>query len=202
MMRRMTLLRRRPDISREAFSAQWAGPHAVIAKAYRGLAKYTQNHVVERLDDAPRDTFGADGMAELWFENAGALTAALGSDVADRLIEDEPRFLDGVTGMILDEADLDDGTGGIKVIVLGRRRPGARVVAAPPEAATYNSAAGVSSTYGREKLWSVPVPPDTVLVARFADLAAAREVIAQRAWPAMLGFDAWHAYHVREVRVV
>lgn len=202
MMRRMTLLRRRPDMSAERFSAHWAGPHAVIAKAYKGLEKYTQNHVVERLDGAPVDHFSTDGMAELWFPDAGALNTALGSDVADRLIEDEPRFLDGVTGMILGGAPLDDGAGGVKVIVLARRKPGASPVADPLAGMTYASAATVASTYGRDKLWHVPEPPDTVLVARFTDAETARKVIGAGAWPALGGLAVWNAYHVREVRVV
>jgi uncharacterized protein (TIGR02118 family) len=202
MMRRMTLLRRRADMSAERFSAHWAGPHAVIAKAYNGLEKYTQNHVVERLDGAPVDHFSTDGMAELWFPDGGVLQAALGSDVADRLIEDEPRFLDGVTGMILGDAPIDDGVGGVKVIVLGRRKPGDSPSASPVAGVTYASAASVVSTYGRDKLWRVPEPPDTVLVARFTDIETARKVIGARSWPALAGLAVWNAYHVREVRVV
>lgn len=202
MMRRMTLLRRRPDVPREVFRAHWAGPHAVIAKNYPGLLKYTQNHVVQRLDAAAQDAYATDGMAELWFPDGDALKAASASGVTSQLIEDEPRFLDGVTGMILGDAALDDGSGGVKVIVLGRRRAGSQVLADVVDGMTYASTASVASTWHRETLWSLPTPPDTVVVARFVSLDAARDTVAKATWSPLAALEAWHAYHVDEVRVV
>jgi uncharacterized protein (TIGR02118 family) len=200
MSRRMTLLRRRSDVPPAAFGAHWAGPHAEIARRYPGLAKYTQNHVEQRLDPALDDAFRCDGMAELWFPGQGAMHAALGSSVTAELIADEPRFLDGVSGLLLGQADLDDGTGGTKVIVLGRANHAAAT--GGPAGALHASAARVESTWVRPALWSVPNPPDTVLVGRFIDLPTARAALDPVIWPALAGLGLWHAYHVREVRVV
>ena len=202
LSRRMTLLRRRPSVPPDAFGAHWAGPHAEIARVYPGLVKYTQNHVEQRIDPAPTDAFECDGMAELWFPGQSAMQAALTSPVTNALIEDEPRFLDGVTGMLLGQADLDDGVGGVKIIVLGRTRAGATVDPANPRQATHGSAAGVLSTWSRPALWSIPEPPDIVLVGRFADAATAEAALNAAAWPALAALDIWHAYRVREVHVV
>ncbi len=202
LSRRMTLLRRRPSVPPQAFGAHWAGPHAEIARVYPGLVKYTQNHVEQRIDPAPTDAFECDGMAELWFPGQSAMRAALTSPVTNALIEDEQRFLDGVTGMLLDEADLDDGRGGVKIIVLGRTRAGATVDATAPTQATHGSTARVVSTWSRPALWSIPEPPDTVLVARFADAPAAHAALNPTAWPALGALAMWHAYRVREVHVV
>lgn len=198
--RRMTLLRRRPDIAPAAFSEHWAGPHALIARRYPGLLKYVQNHVEQRLDPAPVDSFQCHGMAELWFADRAAIATAQGSSTAQALIEDEPRFLDGVTGMLLGTATLDDGEGGIKIIVLGRGGTGAPDTG--PADAFAVSRARVMETWSRPALWSVPEPPDTVLVARFSSAAAASAALDPAAWPALSGLSVWHAYQVREIRVV
>lgn len=202
MMRRMTLIRRRRDTSPADFSAHWAGPHAEIARHYPGLAKYTQNHVTERLDAAAVDAFEIDGMAELWFPDAAAMQAATGSDVTRQLIEDEPRVFDGITGLILGEAEQDDGSGGVKVIVVGRRKLGVSFGADLTEGMTYASAAVVQDVFRRQTLWSLPTPPDTIAVGRFVDLDAARKVVAKAEWAPLAAMQTWHAYAVREVRVV
>jgi uncharacterized protein (TIGR02118 family) len=202
MMRRMTLLRRNPAISAEEFSVHWAGPHAKIARNFQGLAKYTQNHVVQRLDAAPQDTYATDGLAELWFPSEESMRAALASPVIAQLTEDEPRFLSGVTRLILEEAPLGDGEAGVKVIVLGNRKPGASLTAEREPTMTYTSSATARSSLRREALWSIPSPPDTVLVARFLTLDDARDAIDRATWSPLASLDVWHAYHVREVRVV
>ena len=201
MIKRMTLMRRLADMPREAFSAHWAGPHAAIAREYPALAKYNQNHVIQRLDPAAYDAFETDGMAELWFPDAARMRAAAESAVRGELILDEPRFLSGVTGMMLGETGLDDGAGGAKVIVLGRRRAGAVVSAGSAEGLVYAVIETVATTFRRDALWSVPEPPDTVIVARFANLEAAKTAIAGGQWPDAV-FDVWHGYHVEEYRIV
>jgi uncharacterized protein (TIGR02118 family) len=198
--RRMTLLRRRADLAPAAFSDHWAGPHAAIARRYTGLSKYVQNHVVTWLDPAATDTFLCDGMAELWFPGREAMQAALASQVSAELIADEPRFLDGVTGLLLGDGARDDGVGGLKVIVLGHAF-GATRAGAPAEA-MHVSTARVTGTWSRPALWTLPEPPNVVLVARFPDATVARASLSPARWPALADLSPWHAYAVREVQVV
>jgi uncharacterized protein (TIGR02118 family) len=166
MMKRISLLRRKEDISKEAFSAHWAGPHAVIAKDFQGLVKYTQNHVVQRLDPAPHDAYSTDGMAELWFPSDESMQAALASPVLAQLSEDEPRFLSGVTRLFLGDLPLDDGAGGVKIIVLGNRRPAATISADREGAMTFASVATARPSFRREALWSAGFQRSTVRVRR------------------------------------
>ncbi|MGE0417241.1 MAG: EthD family reductase [Acetobacteraceae bacterium] len=198
----MTLLRRRRDMTRDAFSAHWVGPHAEIARRYPGLLRYVQNHVVRRLDPATVDDFECDGMAELWFADDAAMRAALDSPVAQELIVDEPRFLTGVTGMILGDAPAGPPLGGMKVIVLGRAVPGARIEVGSVQGMLNGSMARVQATYRRDALWVVPNPPDTILVAHFATPSLAHAAIDSGVWPQAGTLDTWHAYQVDEFRVV
>jgi uncharacterized protein (TIGR02118 family) len=202
MMRRITLLRRRESISAEEFSAHWAGPHAAIARRFQALAKYTQNHVVERLDGARADTYATDGIAELWFPSEESLKAALASPVIAQLTEDEPRFLSGVTRLLAGEAPLEEGSDGVKVIVMGKCKPGAAISADRHPTMSYASCAVTVQTQRTEQLWSVPSPPDRVLVARFHTIEDARNIIGHANWMPLASLDDWHAYRVREVRIV
>ncbi|MFN0153769.1 MAG: EthD domain-containing protein [Gaiella sp.] len=70
MIRRFSLVRKRPDLSREEFLARWTGEHVEIAKRLPGLRGY----VIHILDggDPPYDgiavtTFGSRDEAERAF---------------------------------------------------------------------------------------------------------------------------------------
>lgn len=46
--------------------------------------------------------FTVDGIVELWFTSAEVALAGIGSEVSERLVADEPRFLSGLTGAPVD----------------------------------------------------------------------------------------------------
>lgn len=100
MSKRITYLGRRADRSAAAFSAHWAGPHSAIARDLPGVAAYRQHHVVV----GERRIHGVDGIVELWFDSDADAAAGYGSAVADRLVDDEPRFLSALTGGPVDHA--------------------------------------------------------------------------------------------------
>lgn len=107
MIRLVFALRRKAEMSREAFQEYWLQKHAPLVAGFAGdldILRYVQTHTV---DDAA--TAGAqqargemepayDGVAELWWASEAALTANLQSEPARRagaaLLEDEARFID------------------------------------------------------------------------------------------------------------
>lgn len=99
MQKRVTYLARRADLTRSQFGTHWRTTHADIARGFPGLVCYLQNHVLERRQVGDGfASFAVEGVVELWFEDAQAAGVGFGSDLADRLIEDELRFLSGLTG--------------------------------------------------------------------------------------------------------
>lgn len=97
--KRITYLARRVDLTQDQFSAHWSTTHADIARDFPGLVAYLQNHVLEREQvNGGFASFAVDGIVELWFEDADAAGVGFGSELADQLIEDEKRFLSGLTG--------------------------------------------------------------------------------------------------------
>lgn len=94
MPKRITYLTKREDLVGERFREHWSGAHAAIAVGLPGIVSYRQNHI----ETEGVSTYGFDGIVELWFGDEGVVSAGLDSDVADRLIEDEPNFLSGLVG--------------------------------------------------------------------------------------------------------
>ena len=98
-------VRRRPDLSREAYSAHWRERHGPLAVARQpGFWHYVQNHVVERLTDTTPDF---DGIGEIHCRSAhDALHRSFDSDEGRRLIyEDTQRFMshEGSTVLVTKE---------------------------------------------------------------------------------------------------
>lgn len=107
MIRVTFLLRRKAELSREAFYDYWLNKHGpLVASVARDLnmLRYVQVHTLD--DDANAAMAAArggmepvyDGVAEVWFENRAAFEAAFASDAGkaagSRLVEDEARFID------------------------------------------------------------------------------------------------------------
>ena len=94
-------VRRRPDLSHEAYSRHWRERHGPLAVARQpGFWHYVQNHVVERLTDATPDF---DGIGEIHCRSADdALTRSFDSEEGRRLIyEDTERFMSHAGSTVL-----------------------------------------------------------------------------------------------------
>jgi uncharacterized protein (TIGR02118 family) len=94
MIKLVSLIHKRPDLTAEAFRKYWKEQHGPLAaKIIPGLRKYTQNHLV-RLHGV---TYEGDGFAELWFDDLEAYKKYLTwrqSDGAKALLDDEDKFID------------------------------------------------------------------------------------------------------------
>ena len=90
----IAFLRRRPDLTHEAFSTHWRERHGPLAVARQpAFWRYVQNHLVGSLDaSAPH----WDGFGEIHYRSVeDALTRSYDSEEGQQLIwEDVARFLD------------------------------------------------------------------------------------------------------------
>ena len=106
MIKLMFCLRRRSDLTREEFSAYWAGPHGRLGTSLAadlGYLRYVQSHTLtSELNDALQAGRKApsafDGVVELWFENEEAVSRTfsgkVGRAAARALLNDEHNFVD------------------------------------------------------------------------------------------------------------
>ena len=106
MLKFIYCVRRRPELTVEAFRKYWLekhGPlvrsHAKVLRARRYVQSHTLDSPLNAAAQAPRGTMPPyDGLTELWWDKAEDLIQALGTpegQEANRLLaEDEARFCD------------------------------------------------------------------------------------------------------------
>ena len=106
LIKRMSLLRRRPDVSPEQFRHEWRIEHARLVRATGGVHGYRQNLIVER--QAPKGTtvdyegLPIDGIVELWFESTESLDAAFASPEGRTLMAHARVFIAEITTFLVE----------------------------------------------------------------------------------------------------
>lgn len=97
------VLRRRPDMTREAFQRYWREVHGPLVAKYAetiGVARYVQVHTLQDASARSDEVRGQmaevfDGVAELWFDWDRAQGTPDERKAANRaLAEDEKNFID------------------------------------------------------------------------------------------------------------
>ncbi|MGH7813631.1 MAG: EthD domain-containing protein [Candidatus Binataceae bacterium] len=81
-----------PNLSAEEFHRYWRDVHGPIAARIPGVRKYVQSHAIDRALGGRMPSY--DGVAELWFDDWGALERAMASPEVRAAIEDERNFID------------------------------------------------------------------------------------------------------------
>lgn len=99
-------LRRKPELSLEAFQDYWRNQHGPLVRRHKkalGMIRYVQSHRVETpFDGAMQKPRGApeayDGVAELWWESRAAFEKSMADPEARaagrELLADEKTFID------------------------------------------------------------------------------------------------------------
>jgi len=106
MLKLVFCLKRLPHLSRAEFQRYWRETHAPLVRSHAGalgIRRYVQLHTADDVvNDGLRASRGGppayDGVAELWWDSAEALGAAVvspaGCAASTALLEDERRFID------------------------------------------------------------------------------------------------------------
>ena len=93
------LLNKKADLTDEAFTKYLLGTHAPLAKKMPGLRRYVVN-VVKR---PPTRNPEYEGVAELWFDDAGSMKAAFASPEGVATQKDTENFTSKSTALYIDE---------------------------------------------------------------------------------------------------
>jgi uncharacterized protein (TIGR02118 family) len=105
MIKSLSLLTRRPELSHAEFVRHWVEIHAPLAHAVPGLRRYVQNHIVEERTrpDIATTAAAVDGVAELWYDDRAAMDHANASPEAKRLHDDGALFIGGIKTFVIEE---------------------------------------------------------------------------------------------------
>ena len=125
MIKVLTTIKRRSDLTVDAFRRHWLERHAVVVLGLPGIVRYHQSHVLDAAYDCGEPVY--DGVAEVWFEGLDAMRSLPGSTEHAALLEDEARFIDraGMATLLTTEYELKSGPSpeqAVKCFELARRR--------------------------------------------------------------------------------
>ena len=108
MIKSLSLLTRRPELTHEQFVKHWVEIHAPLAHNVPGLLRYVQSHIVEerRRPDIPSHDVDVDGVAELWYESREAMAKARASPEAKALHADGALFIGRIKSYVVEEKQI------------------------------------------------------------------------------------------------
>ena len=86
------LLKRRPDMTPQAYRDHWLGPHADCIRALPGVRRYVQCHPLEDAEFGSARNW--DGVVHIWFDDIAAMHAAFTGPEGALAVEDGPRLFD------------------------------------------------------------------------------------------------------------
>jgi len=132
MVKAVAFFKRKSGMSVEAFQAYWRTTHAGAVSRLPGMHRYVQSHTL--LSGYRKREPIYDGVAELWFDDTGAMRALVGTEAYAAVQADEAVFIEpGTMGLLLTEEHvIKDGpvpTDGVKQIEFVTRKPGMAVEA-------------------------------------------------------------------------
>jgi uncharacterized protein (TIGR02118 family) len=128
----VSFFKRRSDRSVEAFQAYWRSRHPNVVAKLPGLRRYVQSHTLVAGYTKGEPVY--DGIAELWFDDTGAMRALAGTAAYAAVEADEAQFIDRATLklIITDEHVIKDTAApatAVKNIEFVARKPGMDVAA-------------------------------------------------------------------------
>jgi uncharacterized protein (TIGR02118 family) len=106
LVKRMSLLKRLPEVSPERFEHEWRVEHARLVKRVEGVRGYRQNLIIAR--EAPKGTpveydgLPIDGIVELWFDDAASIDAAFASPQGVTLMTHAREFIAEITTFLVE----------------------------------------------------------------------------------------------------
>ena len=89
MIKTVTILIRRPDLTSEQFHDHWKNVHAPLVLAMPKVRRYVQCRPLE----APGREAPCDGVAEVWYDSMEDFLATADSPEYERLLADEKNFM-------------------------------------------------------------------------------------------------------------
>src|SRR5262245_50314309 len=115
MIKRITIMTRKPGISPEKFADYWTNVHGPLLGSHPAVKRFVIN-VTEKFvrfsvrnedrEDPLRDTIVTktpDGFVELWFEDQESMEAMYKSDFSKKLIADAENFVGAIATFVVDE---------------------------------------------------------------------------------------------------
>jgi uncharacterized protein (TIGR02118 family) len=110
LIKRMSTLKRRPDVSAEKFQREWFDVHSELVKRLPEVKGYTQNLIFDRSHGRGRpltyDEFPVDGIVELWFRDADDLESGFRSASGKTLMTHAEEFIAEISTFLVESHEI------------------------------------------------------------------------------------------------
>ena len=132
MVKAVAFFKRKSGMAVDAFQGYWLTRHPDVVTRLPGVRRYVQSHTRAAAYRKGEPVY--DGIAELWFDDSGAMRALRDTPEMAVVQADEARFIERATmGLIItDEHVVKDGPvapGAVKNVGFVKRKPGVSVEA-------------------------------------------------------------------------
>ena len=113
MIKRMSLLRRKPDMTKEEFDRHWLDIHGPMIAKLPGLLSYVQNKPLGKVEGAAQIPVAdagdqVDGITELYFDSFDDMEAAYTSEQGQKCFADGQLFIGSATTFTMVERTIKD----------------------------------------------------------------------------------------------
>src|SRR3989454_11945779 len=95
MVKAVSFFKRKAGMSVDAFKAYWRTAHPEVVVKLPGIRRYVQSHTLPSAYRKGEPVY--DGIAELWFDDTGAMRALAGTAAYAAVQADEAHFIDRAT---------------------------------------------------------------------------------------------------------
>ena len=108
MIRRVSILTRKPELTHEEFVEHWENVHGPLARAVPGIRRYLQSHITDQhfRPDIPAQTDDVDGIAELWYDSLEDLERSSQTPEAKALYADGALIIGKIRTFIIKEKEI------------------------------------------------------------------------------------------------
>jgi uncharacterized protein (TIGR02118 family) len=105
VIKSLSLLTRKSEMSKEEFRRVWVGEHAPLVHAVPQVRKYILSFILEEPSrpDVPTQAMNVDAVAELWYDDMAALKAAAASPAMKAVVVNGGLHLGAIKTFITEE---------------------------------------------------------------------------------------------------
>jgi uncharacterized protein (TIGR02118 family) len=130
MVKALSFFKRRAGMSVDEFQAYWRAHHPQVVVALPGIRRYVQSHTL--VSGYRKGEPAYDGIAEIWFDDTGAMRALAGTPQYAAVRADEEKFIERSTmGLIITHEHVIKAGAvpdrGVKNVEFLTRKPGLSV---------------------------------------------------------------------------
>ena len=108
MIKSLSILTRKPEMTHAEFKEVWLADHAPMVKAIPEVKKYVLSFVADVSTKAyvPIHDVQIDAIAELWYEDKAALARAGARPEMAEILKNGAKYLGGIKTVITEEVEI------------------------------------------------------------------------------------------------